>query len=91
MKEQLIDILGLRKDATEDDIVAAIRAMVRDQTQRTANAEFEQRLNNIMHTCHCTRENALLVVSLNDTADKQRKANAAPAPERESKPSLAKK
>ena len=90
MKEILIDILGLRKDASEDDVVAAVRAMVVAQTQRTANAEFENRLNQIMHTCHCTRENALLVVSLNDTAEKQRKAMAAPA-ERESKPSLAKK
>ena len=78
MKEQLIDILGMRRDSTEEQIVQRIREMMQLESVRTASQDFQNRVGKIMSDCNCSREQALMAISQQDAALKQQLAEAEP-------------
>jgi hypothetical protein len=67
MEEALKNILALPDSAGEDQILEAVRKLKQEQSARNTSTERQARIRSIMASANVSHENALLVVSQQDS------------------------
>lgn len=74
MKEKLISILGLPTTATEDDVVAAVKALVAKQASQSEADKFEARIRKKITESGgaLNRDQAIISIEAQDAHDAAR-------------------